>query len=230
LIDNHAEFTFVRPPAAVIFDLDGTLLDTERHTRRLYSQVGQQLGWPIEDTLYDRLIGLTSDDSHRILAEALGAEFPLEQFLRTVRYRLDVHTDWADLVKIGARALVAALRDRNLPVAVATSTARATARARLQAAGLLGCFATVVGGDEVTRGKPAPDLYLEAARRLGVRSDECLAFEDSRVGIESAHSAGMGVFHVLDLQTPTTRTRSLVRGVLASLAEVPLELFGCNNR
>lgn len=215
------------PPTAVIFDMDGVLLDSERFVRKHYQQAARQFGWEIDNRLFDSLIGCTSRDAQRQLVEKLGSGFPLEEFNTLVNAAVQSHQDWASLVKIGVSALLTHLRSLELPIGVATSTYTQTACARLKAAGLLGYFKTVVGGDQVAKGKPAPDIFLVAACHLNVPPDKCLVFEDSIRGIEAANAANMTVIHVVDLQPPTSRSRELTHSIAMSCADVPLGLFAC---
>jgi HAD superfamily hydrolase (TIGR01509 family) len=114
-------------------------------------------------------------------------------------------------LKPGVVELLDFLAERGLPLAVATSAARNTAERHLAKAGLLDRFAALATRDDVERIKPYPDIYLEAARRLGVAPEHCLAFEDSNIGLEAAHAAGTMAFMVPDLlqPLPESRTRSV---------------------
>jgi beta-phosphoglucomutase-like phosphatase (HAD superfamily) len=107
---------------------------------------------------------------------------------------------------------------------VATSTRRARAQAKLERVALHARFAALVGGDEVACGKPAPDIFLEAARRLGVPPASCLVLEDSLPGLEAAVAAGMAAIMVPDLTAPPARVAGRVPTVMASLVEVRLHL------
>ena len=105
-------------------------------------------------------------------------------------------------MKPGVVELLDFLAGRGLPLAVATSAGRATAEHHLGRAGLLDRFTALATRDDVERAKPHPDIYLEAARRLGVAPERCLAFEDSNIGLEAAHAAGTMAFMVPDLLQP----------------------------
>ena len=115
-----------------------------------------------------------------------------------------------------------------MPKAVATSTARDAASFILKKAGLFGRFQAVVTGDQVARSKPAPDIFLEAARLLGAQPENCLVLEDSGAGICAAAAAGMIPIMVPDLIAPTEEIRRLARGIFDSLNDVLLYLK--NNR
>ena len=120
-------------------------------------------------------------------------------------------------MKPGVVELLDFLAGRGLPLAVATSAGRATAEHHLGQAGLLDRFAALATRDDVERAKPHPDIYLEAARRLGVAPERCLAFEDSNIGLEAAHAAGAMAFMVPDLLQPLPETRARCVDVLPDL-------------
>jgi beta-phosphoglucomutase-like phosphatase (HAD superfamily) len=111
-----------------------------------------------------------------------------------------------------------------VPCAVATSTRRTRACAKLERVALLSRFAALVGGDEIARGKPAPDIFLEAAARLGVQPADCLVLEDSAPGLAGAIAAGMSAIMVPDRAAPPPLIAGRAPMVMASLAEVRLYL------
>lgn len=211
--------------SAAIFDMDGCLLDSERFARAVYQRTAHSLGWEIQDCLFETLLGCTQKDAQRRLAKHLGPEFPLKAFQASVVAEMLAHQDWRSLVKHGARELLEFLRDLGLPTAVATSTRTQEALERLESSGLLEFFDTVVGGDDVERGKPAPDIFLEAAGRLGVSPHACVVFEDSVKGMEAAQAADMTVIHVMDIQKPTPRSRDMAYLVVRSFVDVPVSIF-----
>jgi HAD superfamily hydrolase (TIGR01509 family) len=130
-------------------------------------------------------------------------------------------------LKPGLLPLLDGLEALRLPLAVASATARAEIERRLAGVSLLRRFDAVVGGDEVARGKPAPDLFLLAAGRLGARPADCLVLEDSEAGVRAAAAAGMAVVMVPDLVEPSPSVRALAEAVLPSLAEA-LEIVGAH--
>jgi HAD superfamily hydrolase (TIGR01509 family) len=131
----------------------------------------------------------------------------------------DVHARGFD-VKPGARELLAQLGRAGVPCAVASSTRRVQLEERLQRTELHGFFRAFAGGDEVQQGKPAPDIFLLAAQRLGVEAERCLVFEDSEHGARGARAATMQVVIVPDLVQPSVEARASCCAVVASLDEV----------
>jgi HAD superfamily hydrolase (TIGR01509 family) len=128
-------------------------------------------------------------------------------------------------VKAGAVAVLECLRERQIPIALATSTQAPIAARKLELAGLDGYFEIAVTGDQTSRGKPDPEPYVEALRRLGQAARECWALEDSDNGVVSAHRAGMLVVQVPDLIEPADEVRALGHPVVDSLLDV-LTLLG----
>ncbi len=209
-----------RAVAAVIFDMDGLLLDTEPLYRLASARAASSLGYVIADDLYARLVGHAAADVEHMLRDALGAGFPMAEFRErwAVQWQHIVERDGIP-AKPGARGLLADLQAAGCPIGIATSTNSARARVCLAAAGVDGFHAVLVCGDQVSRGKPAPDIYLAAARALDRPPGVCVALEDSRPGVAAAHAAGMRVLMVPDLEPPGTTERARAWHVLANLDE-----------
>lgn len=198
--------------------MDGLLLDSERPVRDAWMRVASALGVPLTASAYLDLIGR----NHRDSAQRLRAIFGDDALLADAHRRVGRHlaerfgTQPFD-VKPGARRLLQGLHDARIPCAVASSTARAEIEQRLARADLVGFFAAVCGGDEVARGKPEPDIYLLATRRLQVPATNALAFEDSGHGALAALAAGLGVVVVPDLKPPEPAWQARSVAVLATL-------------
>jgi HAD superfamily hydrolase (TIGR01509 family) len=206
------------PFDAVIFDMDGTLLDTEAVFRAIVFDVVGDLGFEMTDTIHLSMVGSSHEATQTLLVEAYGVSFPYQVF--DERCRTTMHDRMkmdAIPVKSGARELIGALKTLDIPVAVATSSRRDHATLHLGAAGLLDHFDTVVTRDDVVHPKPHPEPYLTAATRLGVRPQNCIAFEDSHAGVRAAHAAGMQTIMVPDLVHPTDEIAQLCVAVLDSL-------------
>jgi len=188
---------------AVIFDLDGTLIDSESVGIAAGMQAFGANGYDVGPDLLHRLVGIDNASGAALLREWLGADLPLDQITRDWRAaaRLRFETTGVPL-RPGAADLLDLLAGRGFALAVATSSRREAAQWKLARAGLRHHFATVVSVDCITRPKPAPDPFLEAARRLGTAPARCVAFEDSETGAASAQAAGMTVVQVPD-QVPT---------------------------
>ena len=211
-------------PQAVVFDMDGLLLDTERIAMAMFEQACALHGVTFDRALYERCIGTSMQGTREILERALGVEVYDRVGHEWSRlYDARVGTQAVD-VKDGARELLDLARGAGLPIALATSTATPLARTKLGLAGLDHYFAAIVGGDAVARGKPHPEPYLTAARTLGIEPRRCWAIEDSDNGVRAAHAAGLFVFQVPDLVQPAADVRGLGHRVVRSLRDVAREL------
>jgi beta-phosphoglucomutase-like phosphatase (HAD superfamily) len=203
---------------AVVLDMDGLMLDTEPLYKAAWQQACAELGFDLNDQFYSRLIGRPNRDCERELMHLFGPGFPMTRF--TARWpelwRSSVSVRGIPL-KAGLLAFLSFVDEHALLSAVATSSDRAYTEFSLQSAGLVGRFDAIVTGEQVTRGKPAPDIYLEAARRLGLDPGECVALEDSDAGVLAASAAGMVTLCLPDLKPPSEDAVRAAACVLGSL-------------
>jgi HAD superfamily hydrolase (TIGR01509 family) len=213
------------PIRAVIFDMDGLMLDTEPIYKSAWQRAAIECGFSISDERWFDFIGRTRVEGENILLGALGPDFSLETF-RTASRRFEAAAFAAGLPakKPGLDDLLALLDSRGMPKAVATSTERRQASAQLGGLGLWDRFNAIATGDEVVNGKPSPDLFLLAAHRLDTEPSQCLVLEDSEAGIVAAHRAGMQVWVVPDLKPPSPAVEELTNGRFDSLIEVERKL------
>lgn len=201
-------------PRAVIFDIDGTIVDNMHLHAEAFGVFAERHGLPpLTHADRARLDGRRNSEIFPILFnrdvsrdEWLAYEQEKEGLYREIsRGRLRPMK--------GLAALISRITDDGLPVALATSAPRLNVEHTLAELALTDTFPVIVRGDEVARGKPAPDVFLEAAQRLGIPAAECLVFEDAPMGIEAAHAAGMRVValttsfqasHLAELNPPPT--------------------------
>lgn len=202
---------------AVIFDMDGTLLDTEAEHRRTMAEAAAMLGWPFSDEVLLAMVGIHRDANRLMLAERFGADFPMEQFYADSDRLFEAALEAVIPMRPGVEAMLAQIAAAGIPMAVATSTEAPYACRRLEKAGLLDYFDVVVTRNDVERPKPHPEPYLLAARRLGVAVTDAVAVEDSYAGVRSAARAGIATVMVPDLLPPTEAELELVAAVLPSL-------------
>lgn len=217
---------FEEPVEAVVFDMDGTLIDSESVYIAAMQDAAGTLGLALPLDLCHAMVGVPSHECNLMLQEHYGGGFDLAVFRRHFSNSVQGRMSERVPVKPGAVELIDFLRARGLPLAIATSAARATAERNLGRAGLLDRFDALATRDDVEHPKPAPDLYLEAARRLGVAPERCVAFEDSSIGIVAAHAAGMRAVMVLDILPPTDEARAKCVHIAEDLHEVLRRMNG----
>lgn len=207
---------------AVIFDMDGTLVDSERVSQEAWKRAARDLGIELPGELIHSFIGRTAPSVHVLMVEHLGGDDELAK--ECFRLHL-VHFDQiceTDLTLMpGAREALDELHAAGYPLALATSTYRSKAIPRLDRFGLRDMFASITTGDEIENGKPAPDIFLLAAERMGVDPARCAVIEDSHNGVRSGHAAGAQVFMVPDMVPPTSEIEGMCAAVLESLHELP---------
>ena len=205
---------------AVVFDLDNVLIDSEELWAEAREAITRENGGRWRETAQQEMMGMSSTEWSEWLHDELGVQLDPPEISRAVVERLeDVYRRHLRLMP-GAREAVARMGDGR-PLAVASSANRPLIELALELAGLRDRFAAVVSSEEVARGKPAPDVYLEAARRLDVDARRCAAVEDATNGLLSAHAAGMTVVAVPDRRYPPTPEALAVADVrLTSLEEL----------
>ncbi|HVM16859.1 MAG TPA: HAD family phosphatase [Gaiellaceae bacterium] len=209
--------------AAVVFDLDGVLIQTEEIWGEVREAFARERGGRYDATAQRAMMGMSSVEWSRFMHEELGiADAPEEINAEVVRRMEARYRDALPLID-GAGDAVARLA-RRWPLAVASSSNRPLIDAVLELSGLDRFFAATVSSEEVPRGKPAPDVYLEAARRLRVDPVACAAVEDSHSGIRSARAAGMRVLAIPNPSFPPgDDALAEAHVVLGSLAELTPE-------
>jgi len=213
-------------PSAVIFDMDGLMFDTENLTIPIWQPAGNLYGYNITRDIVMQLIGISNKRSRELLKNIFGADFPYEK----------VHAEFRRLVnkeieengvpkKPGLDFLLDKLCAANIPFALATSSSTATATMNLERAGIIDKFAAITCGDEVENGKPAPDIFLLAAKKLGFPPSECVGLEDSPAGLKGLHSAGIKSIFIKDVIDPPQEVLDTVWRRCGDLSQV-FELFG----
>jgi HAD superfamily hydrolase (TIGR01509 family) len=215
----------VRRPRAVIFDMDGLMLDTERLAPRAWGDAAAAVGVDFDLTLIVPMVGRNFRDCAALIVDRHGPDFPTAELMRAWHVAYDAIVEREGIaLKPGLLPLLDWLEAEGIPKAVATSTRRDRAQAKLAQTALLARFAALIGGDEVAHGKPAPDIFFAAADRLGQPVAECVVLEDSEPGVRAALAAGMTPIMVPDMHPPSAALMALEPLVLASLADIPAHL------
>ena len=213
---------------AVIFDMDGLLLDSETIALATFIEACREIGFePSDMGPYFRCIGTNRATTREILIEGYGDDFPLDTISQIWGEKYHRETLTKPIAKKeGALKLLKYLEGEVVKKAIVTSTRKENALIKLINAELLNYFTFVLGGDEITNGKPHPEMYLTAAEKLGAAPAACLAIEDSDNGVLAAFNAGMVVIQVPDLKPPSDEIRALGHIIAASLIDVEGMLRG----
>ena len=205
-------------PDAVIFDMDGLMIDSERVSVACWAQAAHELALPLADDFWLRFVGLGDRDCESLLLQHIDAGQVAALFARC-HDLYEARTQEGLPLRPGILDLLQLLHDHGVARAVATSTRQPRASRKLAAAGLLPFFEVVVTSSDVAHPKPAPDIYLLAAQKLGKDPARCLALEDSPAGIRAAVGAGMTAIQVPDLVHPDDDLRALGHRIVDSLAD-----------
>lgn len=185
---------------AVIFDMDGTLLDSEKIVLKAWRYVIDKYSLPFDLSLPYRSIGLNYDSMKTLFLSELGEDYPFDKYWGYAKqYLQNAKRRTAYPVKAGFDELCTYLKANKIGMYVATSTYHASAAKELEHSGILGFFDGIVGGDEITRGKPDPEIFITAAEKTGFEKSECLIVEDSSNGLRSGIASGIRTVFIKDI-------------------------------
>lgn len=207
---------------AVLFDMDGTVFDTEPIYRRGWIRAAKEVGFDEDmDLFFARVCGLNMTDIAACVYHFYGEDTPFEEIRTLRRGYLDEELKSGVLpFKAGAPEIFAELKKRGIKIALATSTGRKMVDRYLQMSGLEGVFDAIVTGETVTHGKPHPEIFLTAANKLGIAPEACIVVEDSPNGVRAGHAAGMKTVMVPDLHPCTEELRPLLWQLCDTLTEL----------
>ncbi len=210
---------FEKPIEAVLFDMDGLLLDTEALYAQSMQAAARALDREMPISFWPSMVGVPARDCNEMIRDFYGPDLDIEAFRREFSVHFGQLRESGIPVKPGVIELLDFLKERDLPAAVATSARRSAAEHHLAHAGLIDRFIAIATVDDVARAKPHPDVYLEAARRIGVAPVHCIAFEDSNIGLMAAHAAGTMAIMVPDIVPPTPEARAKCLHIARDLHE-----------
>ncbi len=206
----------------VLFDMDGVLLDTEKLHYDLFPDFFKSKGYAYQDDLFDKMLGCNFAHICQTLRDTYGQDFPSEQFLDDFHVLLMkiAKTDGLP-VKEGVYECLASLHERGIKTALATSTSRSVVDLYMSKLPILHQgLDVIVCGDEIAHSKPAPDIYLKAADKLGLSCAECIGVEDSLNGLKSLTNAHVTSIMIPDLLPSSEVTAPYTNHLLSSISEL----------
>lgn len=204
----------------VIFDMDGTLLDSERFYFEGFQSILSRKGMEFKEENFRHVIGNEDRDTEKYLQGVYGNDFHFTEALAELDRMEEARIRQGDAISVrpGYEHLAAVLRKKNIISAVATSTRRETAKRRLSAAGILKDFAFLLCGDEVRHKKPDPEIYEKAVKLLHADKEHVLVLEDSLHGVRAACRAGIKTLMIPDFVQPTEDILNMLYGVAEDLS------------
>lgn len=207
---------------AVLFDMDGTIFDTEVIYRRCWFRAAKDVGFKEDiDLFLQRVSGLNHADMAALVYRVYGDDAPFEALWGRWLECIDEEMACGILpLKAGAPDILFAFKERGIKIALVTSSGQRTVARYLQMSGLEGVFDAIVTGNQVTHGKPHPECFLTAAEELGISPAHCAVVEDSPNGIKAAHAAGMYTVMVPDLHPCTQELRPLLWHLCDTLTDL----------
>lgn len=206
---------------AVIFDMDGLMIDTENVTYQCYQEVLKEMNLSMSKDFYTTLLGRTMKATREAMYKQYGNDFPIDETAQKVHDLMDERFAREGVpLKDGLVELLTYLKEHNYKTMIATSSRRERVNALLTDNGILNYFDDVICGDEVEHGKPAPDVFLNACQKLNVQPSEALVLEDSEAGIQAAHNAHISVICIPDMKYPDEDYANKTTCILNSLNEV----------
>ena len=218
-----------RPPVSkggkmiesVIFDMDGVIFDSERIVCDLWIDFAKENGMSGMDELIIKCIGINDNATKKLFLEAYGEGCPYDEYKKVISQKYHELYDGGRLpMKPGVKELLGFLKENDIKTALASSTKVKTVTNQLRDAGILEYFDVVIGGDMVTKSKPDPEIFLEAADKLGVDPTKSFIIEDSLNGIKAAYAAGAKPLLVPDLIKPDEEIQKICYNIFVNLHEI----------
>ncbi|NLS84607.1 MAG: HAD family phosphatase [Ruminococcaceae bacterium] len=205
---------------AVLFDMDGLMFDTERLADGMWIETGANHGFTITPSDVAMLRGVNRAMGKKLFMEHFGEDFPYDMLLDETVEKFTASLAKHVPLRPYLMELLTELEKRGIPTAVGSSTNRVLVEQNLRVAGVEKHFQAIVAGDEVKNSKPAPEVFLKCAEKLGADPANCIVLEDSYNGIRAGHAAGCKAIMIPDMDPPTPEMEQLAFAILPSLREV----------
>lgn len=206
---------------AIIFDMDGLMIDSERVTFECYQERLKDMNLTMDEEFYKTLLGKPIKGIYQRFYDVYGNDFPIENVIQDVHQLMAERFETEGVpVKKGLVELLHYLKDNNYKTIVATSSNRDRVDKILAQAKITEFFDDSICGDEVTKGKPNPEVFLKSCQKLGVNVDEAIVLEDSEAGIQASYDANIKVICIPDMKYPEKQYEEKTFKFLKDLTEV----------
>lgn len=213
---------------AIIFDMDGLMIDSERVTFECYQERLKDMNLTMDEKFYKTLLGKPIKGIYQRFYDVYGNDFPIENVIQDVHQLMAERFETEGVpVKKGLVELLHYLKDNNYKTIVATSSNRDRVDKILAQAKITEFFDDSICGDEVTKGKPNPEVFLKSCQKLGVNVDEAIVLEDSEAGIQAAYSGNIDVICIPDMKYPEQEFEKMTTKILDSLDQV-IDFLTCS--
>ena len=188
---------------AIIFDMDGLMIDSERVTFECYQEILKGMNLTMDEEFYKTLLGKPLKGIYQRFYDVYGNDFPIEDVIKDVHALMAKRFETEGVPnKTGLKSLLEYLKENNYKTIVATSSNRDRVDTILSQAQITDYFDDSICGDEVTKGKPNPEVFLKSCQKLGVNVDEAIVLEDSEAGVQASYDAGIKVICIPDMKYP----------------------------
>ena len=205
----------------IIFDMDGLMIDSERVTFECYQERLKDMNLTMDEEFYKTLLGKPIKGIYQRFYDVYGNDFPIENVIQDVHQLMAERFETEGVpVKKGLVELLHYLKDNNYKTIVATSSNRDRVDKILAQAKITEFFDDSICGDEVTKGKPNPEVFLKSCQKLGVNVDEAIVLEDSEAGIQASYDANIKVICIPDMKYPEKQYEEKTFKILKDLTEV----------
>lgn len=206
---------------AIIFDMDGLMIDSERVTFECYQEILKGMDLTMDEEFYKTLLGKPLKGIYQRFYDVYGNDFPIEDVIKDVHALMAKRFETEGVpIKTGLKSLLEYLKENNYKTIVATSSNRDRVDTILSQAQITDYFDDSICGDEVTKGKPNPEVFLKSCQKLGVNVDEAIVLEDSEAGIQASYDAGIKVICIPDMKYPEKQYEEKTFKILKDLNDV----------